>query len=72
LSNEWIEYDGKGQPVPDGYVVNWRYLHQEQEEGPYEYTDDVAALAEELDWSIEGVTGDITHYRVATPPWSDD
>ena len=62
--SEWIKYEGEGQPVPNETLVNWRYQNQEEEEGPFWYNDDVAAPAEELDWNIEGKTGDITYYRV--------
>jgi hypothetical protein len=57
----WIEYEGKGCPVPDGTLVNWRNL--EQEDSPL-FWDNISEPAQNLDWDITGESGDITHYRV--------
>lgn len=59
-SGEWIEYDGSGQPVDNGVVVEV-LLHSERDE---HYQNRMPLRASEWDWDIEVGSAKIVAYKI--------
>lgn len=55
----WIAYDGKGMPVGPDTRVFWKCVSPQTSDGA------TVRRASSLTWEINGLHGDITHYRLA-------